>query len=328
MAVCEPQLVEIWQQDQIKRDLDGVEIGFLRSFAYFSAAPRDPDILRVSKESREAASHYLRRKDPNSEAMGFSEYGIDIPKPLIEVRANSLTDIFCIRGTSFNKTESLELFRHFGNRGLSTIAIDVNGFAPLRYSIFDEPRGKPSTRVRESWRMAQLDVVILYCHKGGVNARSPNLGSVLPVCAFKFCVATREMLENDYNDLLQQEKYLQYLFDDIETKVTAERTACEARGEEYRLLSVHCGDPLPGVFKKPKIELKGLFRKSAEGWREAFSTYEEYVRVMRERDRAPTLPRIGELLEDEVVEGSFTAILRRHMQEPNERLSVGFLMNG
>src|SRR3954463_10674220 len=63
MAACEPHLIEIWQQDAITRDLNGWTYGFLHSFTYFSAAPRDPDVLQVSKESREEASLYLKRKD-------------------------------------------------------------------------------------------------------------------------------------------------------------------------------------------------------------------------------------------------------------------------
>jgi hypothetical protein len=287
MAACEPHLIEIWQQDEIARDLNGVTNGFIQSFAYFSPAPRNPDVLRVSRESREEALLYLKRKDPNSEPRGFGEYRLLIPKSMIEVHASS-TDIFCVRGPGFNKVEVLDLFRHFRDRGISTIATDINRFAPLSEFMFARPHSKPNTIVYESWRMAQLEVVILYYHKDDMyeDGNSPNFGSLLPVCECKFGVATRENLEIGYNNLRRQERNLQNLFDDIESKVTAERTACEAKCEEYRPLSAHYGEHLPGEFKKPRIEVKGLYRKNPDPWWEAFkNNYMEYDEGMAKRDR-------------------------------------------
>lgn len=203
---------------------------------------------------------------------------------MIEVHAHALNDTFCTREADLNGNDVLNLFRHFEDNGISTIATDVNRSSPLRNYMFAGSHSKPNTLVYESWRLAQLDVLILYYHKDDQNDNGycPQFGALLPVCDFEFGPAIGGILQTGYNDLLKQEKYLQNLFDDIETTVTAERRTSEAKGEGYQPLGVYYGELLPKEFKKPRVELKGMLCKNPDKWWNAFSDYREYDEAMAE----------------------------------------------
>lgn len=245
LAAYHPRIIEIREKDDCFKDIYQT-FYCLPVYSYHAGKPRQPTVLQVCRESRIISIIYFQHQFGSYRRLTYLPFQL-APDLLV----NHKSDIFIMGVRKMGST--LDVFRHIGYKGISTIAINVGSLNTLNRFIGsglpDPVQG--SLFSVDIWQVAQVDKVILYLK--WEPSRFEVLGSKNTLSQYDF---KRAISQHDIDHLIQAKNYLVLIFDHIELGL-----APEVHMEEW--LAIPRNGPMPIIkkFKRPKIEIRGLYHR-------------------------------------------------------------------